>query len=119
MNSGTVHTMHVAFGGYFVNGDAHPRQRSEAPIHASLLGRVRPSFGRDRGPAPTAGSDPAIRFTPTTPGIVRVRAEMWVYALPPRIPAQFTWNEDGTPIVQQQPLWLERLELEHEIAVRP
>lgn len=103
--------------GFFIGDETEPRGRQNAGIAGISLGKVRYHIGdEDRG----SGSGPVVTFTPTKPGQLRIRLELWLAHMPmPWAVPEIQWQANGTPATPNGAVRMEHRVVEHMIEVLP
>jgi len=94
--------------GGFALGDGPLTGRRSEGFYPILIDRAR------RSPY----TDVSQTLVADRPGRTVVRADLWIM-VQTGFPAQITWNDDGTPVIPPNAVWVKRLELTREIEVLP
>ncbi|MFG0245051.1 MAG: hypothetical protein ACF8MF_03250 [Phycisphaerales bacterium JB052] len=102
------------FGGYLISGDEEPHMQSS---------KGRSWYALKNGSVTTDATgreSPLFRFTPESPGEVRVRVRLVIALFPGFIQMSqsgFAWGEDGEHSFVTQPVWSRVIDLEHTVDV--
>ena len=106
-NDGFRYKCFIYLGGFAVGDGPLLGRRSEG-FYPLLIDRAR------RSPY----TDVSQTLVADRPGRTVVRADLWIM-VQTGFPAQITWNDDGTPVIPPNAVWVKRLELTREIEVLP
>ncbi|KAA0213301.1 MAG: hypothetical protein DYG94_11800 [Leptolyngbya sp. PLA3] len=102
----------VLFAGFTVNGQS---------MGATRLERMASAYDFDEWSVKrkTGAALPSIEVSAAEPGTLVIEVEAWiVYGPEARLGWGRAWNEDGTPLLPDERLWVEPVRQRHEVKVK-
>lgn len=117
-SSGVVGALEVYIGGFRIKGSDDWIDRATESIPASSLTRKAPVRSPDRSQIDYL--EPQITVTGAAPGEMIVIAEYWIVARPQvgrLAAAPIIWNDDDTPVLPDDALWVRHERVKHYMHV--